>query len=326
MLARRLGWITGLLAALASAPALADMRAAADAFARGDYQTAAREWLPHAAQGNPEALFQLGQLYRRGLGVEQDVERAERYYRRAAQRGHVLAQGNLGTLLYFKTPEPDRAGAIKWWSSAARNGDPRSQYMLGALYANGDDMPRDFVEAYAWLSLAAANGLADAAKARASLAKTLDRKTRAAGLMRAREIAPEIDLSALPEPTAEAVAKAPAASPRAPAAAPPASPTTPQGAETSPPPPVTEGRYMVQLGALESEPAAVDEWAQLTRTHGDLLGAYEPQIEPITRKDMGRTFFRLRVGPFASHDDASDLCRLLTARKAPCFVARRSRP
>lgn len=292
------------------------MRAAADAFTRGDYQTAAREWLPHAAQGNPEALFQLGQLYRRGLGVKKDIARAEQYYLRAARRGHVLAQGNLGTMLYFKKPKPDPDGAIKWWTAAARNGDPRSQYMLGALYANGNHLPRDLVQAYAWLTLAAANGVVEAGTARTSLARTLDAKTRAAGLARARAIAPRVDFSGLPEPPPNPAA----------VSAPPSSqpgPTTPSHAT---PGAASRGAYEVQLGAVDSKQAARDLWARLADAQADILKSHVPIVEPVTRKDIGRTLYRLRIGSFAGHKDASDLCQALTARKVSCFVARRPHP
>ena len=41
---------------------------------------------------------------------------------------------------------------------AAEQGDAEAQLNLGLMYAHGDGVPEDFVQAYAWISIAAANG------------------------------------------------------------------------------------------------------------------------------------------------------------------------
>ena len=102
--AARLLRTTLLLLAVSAAPAHADFKAGAEAYARGDYKTAVDEWLPSAANGDPRALFNLGQMYRLGLGADKDLVKAEQYYRRAAELGHVGAQANLGSMLYDRTP------------------------------------------------------------------------------------------------------------------------------------------------------------------------------------------------------------------------------
>lgn len=88
-----------LLLAMSAAPAHANFQAGAEAYARGDYKTAIDEWLPYAANSDPRALFNLGQMYRLGLGADKDLVKAEQYYRRAAELGHVGAQANLGSML-----------------------------------------------------------------------------------------------------------------------------------------------------------------------------------------------------------------------------------
>ena len=92
------------------------------AYKNGDYQMAMEEWLPYAAMGDANALFNLGQMYRLGKGVPVDYEMAEYYYERAAEKGHTGAQGNLGTLYYFgKGPiHKDAKLAFDWWQKAAR--------------------------------------------------------------------------------------------------------------------------------------------------------------------------------------------------------------
>jgi TPR repeat protein len=48
------------------------------------------------------------------------------------------------------------------WTAAAVEGDPRAQYELGLMLANGTGVARDVISAYAWLMLAHKGGVADA--------------------------------------------------------------------------------------------------------------------------------------------------------------------
>lgn len=144
--------------------AQADFLAGAAAYERGDYPAAIQEWVPLAEKNDPRALFNLGQMHRLGRGVPRDLARAEEYYLRAAGLGHVGAQANLGSM-YFERSPAEGGDAIFYWRQAARGGDPASQYMMGVQYFNGDYLAQDFVEAYAWFSLAAAAGQSEARSA-----------------------------------------------------------------------------------------------------------------------------------------------------------------
>ncbi len=57
------------------------------AYQRGDYATAIRKFRPLAEQGNAEAQFNLGGMYRQGRGVPQDDAEAMKWYRKAAEQG-----------------------------------------------------------------------------------------------------------------------------------------------------------------------------------------------------------------------------------------------
>lgn len=63
-----------LVLALACSPltALADFQASVDAFKRGDYTEAVRQFRPLAEQGNSTAQFNPGRLCQQGLGVSVD--------------------------------------------------------------------------------------------------------------------------------------------------------------------------------------------------------------------------------------------------------------
>ena len=72
-----------------------DFEKGGDAFERGDYATALREWTPLAEQGDADAQYNLGLMYEQGWGVSQDYRTAVKWYTLAAEQGDAYAQTNL---------------------------------------------------------------------------------------------------------------------------------------------------------------------------------------------------------------------------------------
>ncbi len=151
----------GAAVAMAS-PILADTRAGVDAWTRGDFATAVKAWQVEAAKGDADAMFNLGQAYKLGNGVKQDLSQAEALFGRAAAQGHIQASDNYGLLLFQRG---QRTQALPFIRAAADRGDPRAQYLLGIGHFNGDIVSKDWVRAYALVSLAQQAGLAQAASA-----------------------------------------------------------------------------------------------------------------------------------------------------------------
>lgn len=154
------------LALTMAIPALADVKAGVDAWSRGDYAMAIREWQPLAARGDADAQFNLAQAYKLGRGVPADLTKAEALFAQAAARGHLQAADNLGLLLFQRG---ERARAMPLISAAAARGDPRAQYLLGLAHFNADIVEKDWVRAYALVSLAQQGGLAQAVPALAQM-------------------------------------------------------------------------------------------------------------------------------------------------------------
>ena len=71
--------------------AAADYLAGLRAWGKGDFAAAAREFLPAAQAGDPEAQFMMGRLYSLGDGVPQDFTQAWIWFDRAASQGHQMA-------------------------------------------------------------------------------------------------------------------------------------------------------------------------------------------------------------------------------------------
>ncbi|MDE6589154.1 MAG: relaxase MobL, partial [Oscillospiraceae bacterium] len=105
--------------------------------------------------GSATTAYWLGRIWRDGLGVPPDDERAEVWFQRAADGEHVGAQYALAKLLL----EQGRISeAVSWYEQAAGSGNPFASYQLGKLYLSGNDIPRDADKALEYLSESAEQG------------------------------------------------------------------------------------------------------------------------------------------------------------------------
>ena len=173
-------------------PAWADYKAGEDAYNRGDFATALREWRPLAEQGDARAQYNLGVLYRKGRGVPQDDVQARQWYEKAAAQGQAKAQYNLGTLYLNGSGVPkDYQQALRWFRMAADQGEALAQTKIGIMYDDGPGVPHDFVQAHKWYNLAATNGDKPAAELRDALAKQMTPAQIAEAQQLAREWKPK---------------------------------------------------------------------------------------------------------------------------------------
>jgi len=78
------------------------------------------------------------------------------------------------------------------------------------------------------------------------------------------------------------------------------------------------GSHLVQLAALSSEDEADKAWRAIEGKLGDYLAGKAPDIMSPTGADD--VYYRLRVGPFASRDEASEYCEGLKSRGQNCLV------
>ncbi|MBX9456092.1 MAG: caspase family protein [Rhizobium sp.] len=92
-----------------------------------------------AAKGDPEAMFELGKLYEKGIGTNQDVGKALALYSKAADLGFADAINDLGFLYYQGAvgQKPDRKKAIELFLQAADLRHPQAMYNVAALIDDG---------------------------------------------------------------------------------------------------------------------------------------------------------------------------------------------
>lgn len=113
-----------------SGQSIADSLAEANhVYDAGDYENAAKLYSTLAKDGNAEAQYTLGMMYRAGRGVPHDYNEARKWYLLAAEQGHPVAQ-----------------------------------FYLGWIYAGGKGVPKDYIQAHMWINLAIANASGEAKK------------------------------------------------------------------------------------------------------------------------------------------------------------------
>lgn len=164
------------LALLAVFPSLqaADLAKGLAAVENRQWREAFAQFEPLAKRGDPRAEINLGNLYMRGLGVEQDYALARVWYEKAAQSGHPTGQAKLGMMYFLGLGlNEDHTEAARWFRKAAENGDSGAAMVLAEMHENGDGVERNPVEAFVWYSIATDLGEQDGVDHKARLADGL---------------------------------------------------------------------------------------------------------------------------------------------------------
>ena len=286
--------------ASAAQVAATTVKAGVEAWQRGDHAAATAIWRKLADKGDADAAFNLGQAYRLGRGVPTDAALAKRWFEAAAKKGHLDAQVSLGLLLF---DSGQRGAAMEWLRKAADRGEPRALLVIGTAMFNGDGVTQDPVRGYAFVSWAAAQGLAPAKTTLAEMDRILPLTDRQRG------VAIALDLAKAPE-RAKPAPRTAAAKPPAPAKAlpPSAKPAVASAKPSAPPPVAMGGTYRIQLGAFSTRGAAQALFAKL---QGKLGGA-QPAYVPVG------TMTRLQVGPYRDRAAANAACAKLAPQA--CFA------
>ncbi len=266
------------------------VRTGIEAWQKGDHAAAVAVWTPLAARGDADAAFNLGQAYRLGKGVAIDLGRAYQYLEQSARGGHIDAAATLGILMF---QNGNRTGAMRWIKLAANGGEPRSLLLYGVALYNGDGIAADRVSGYAYVSRAAAQGMAPAKETLAEMDAAMPRDQRAQGvamalaMVKARRAPPAVPRSA---PPAKIAAPRPAANIVAPTA-----------------PVAVSGDWRIQLGAFGQRSSAETLFARLRGKVGGRQAFYVPAGKIV----------RLQVGPYASRAAAASACAALGGQA--CF-------
>ena len=140
------------------------------------YVKAAKWYRLAAEQGHVEAQYNVAVMYGRGIRAPGDntgvpegytghldgiihtfedcQEYSAKWYRLAAEQGHVSAQAALGDMYFGRGVPQDYAESAKWYRLAAEQGHAIAQSRLGHMYFVGRGVPADHVQAHMWTNLA----------------------------------------------------------------------------------------------------------------------------------------------------------------------------
>lgn len=156
--------------------------------------TDAYYWCKKSAdQGDTNAIHNLGVMTNLGQGVEKDTASGEQLKKEAARRGTPRDKFFYAcTLIEKKGLNADFAGALALWHEAAAEGYSPALRSIGCCYLNGEGVPKDEIEAYAYFNLAAVDDLELAPINRRDLEAKMTREEIVAGQRRTRELAAEL--------------------------------------------------------------------------------------------------------------------------------------
>ena len=146
-----------------SAQAFDCLERATDRIKNGDDAAAVEAVKRGARLGDVRCKFILGMWSLSGAKAEQNPNEGLRLLRDAARAGLPIAQSSLG-LLYASglVVELDEEKAARLYRKAAEYGDPLGQTALALASFRGVGVQQDRIDAYQWMSLAAAQGQEDA--------------------------------------------------------------------------------------------------------------------------------------------------------------------
>lgn len=112
-----------------------------------------------ADQGSSLAQNQLGWMYHNGLGVEQDLPTAIYWYQKSAEQGRAVAQNNLGCMYkHGLGVKCDYAVALSWFRKAAKQKNTRALCNLGLMYHHGLGVEQSYTVARSYYHKAARKG------------------------------------------------------------------------------------------------------------------------------------------------------------------------
>lgn len=329
--------LAALALSLMTAPAVADVKAGVDAWSRGEYEAAVKQWRDPAIKGDADAQFNMGQAYKMGRGVKADLNVALDWYKKAAAQGHLQASDSYGHLLHYQGKVAD---SLPYLQTSSDRGDPRAQYLLATELFNGTNIQKDWVRAYALMTRASSAGMAPASRSLSQMDQYIPLEQRQAATVLAGELEQRatkartdqvsgFPINTTPPPKSAKGVDVPASkvkpgfpSDMAVAGDPPKQAPKPVPAQPAPvkPAPIkpvaTDGAWRIQLGAFSEEANAKKLWTSLEGKISD-LGALQTYL-----KSAGN-ITRLQAGPFASRAAADAMCAKVKAAGQACFAVPR---
>jgi TPR repeat protein len=109
--------------------------------------------------GHLDAQYKTGVCYVHGFGTSINYKESIKWLQRAAERHHAGAQDSLGVrYMTGQGVKKNEQEAFKWFLKAALQNHIVAQFNLAMIYLHGKGIERDLIQAYVWFSLSADQG------------------------------------------------------------------------------------------------------------------------------------------------------------------------
>ena len=119
--------------------------------------------LPKEVLDTAGQLCDIAESYFEGNGVDQNIEKALKWYKIAAQNGHLYSQRKLAEIYEEGVlVKQDYKEAYKWYDEMAECGDIEAMYITGLYYLEGKGVKANKEEAIARIKKAASLGFKEA--------------------------------------------------------------------------------------------------------------------------------------------------------------------
>ena len=100
-------------------------------FSKGRYEKAFKYFMLAANEGNRDAIFDVGSMYWKGVGVKQDYKKAIEYIKKLSDTGFARASLVIGEILATTIDETE---AIKYYEIAVKQGSEAAKERLDAIF------------------------------------------------------------------------------------------------------------------------------------------------------------------------------------------------
>ena len=153
-----------------------DYAKAFEALERGDYETATFFLSFFASNGDSVAQYNMGLLYRDGLGVEKNPQVALSWFYLAAQQRHMLSNFAIAKLIEKHTYLADRTkGRLHFLKEAAFLGHAIAPLEIGNFYYLRRKTDYDLVRAMVWWIISSDRNAPGAGEMIAAISPSLNR-------------------------------------------------------------------------------------------------------------------------------------------------------
>jgi TPR repeat protein len=147
------------LSTLIVSPVFAGLNEAIQAFNGADYQAAYPEFLALSEEGNAEANYYMGRIYKDGLGVTADSDKALRYFENADKSLNLDATVELAKMIIAGEGTKQNVNlGLQYLKKAAYAGSMEALYELGRMYEEGIGVELNLNYAFGFYYMGALKG------------------------------------------------------------------------------------------------------------------------------------------------------------------------